>query len=351
MYALIRVLYLLCLAGIFNGCYRPKHYLIESAYSMDQQPPAPDYANPAHWATLPDRKDAADLTPAHSSFVDEQATAKVDVFFVHPTMYASQPQGSQSWNADVNDARLNARVDSSAITNQATVFNGSGRIYSPRYRQAHYSVFLTKDSLAHDQALALAYSDVKRAFEYYLSHYNHNRPIIIASHSQGTIHAIGLMQDFFDGKPLQSRLVAAYLIGRPISKGTFKHILPIEKPGEAGTFASWCTFLKNYHPEKGFFQEGPSILSTNPLLWNTSDTYAPRSLHKGGVGRKFTFVKKLTDAQNHQGLLWISKPHVPGGFLLQIKNWHVADINLFYGNIRENVALQVNNYFHTYSAK
>ncbi|MDR6197086.1 DUF3089 domain-containing protein [Siphonobacter sp. SORGH_AS_0500] len=351
MYALIRIILIPSLLLIFTGCFRPKRYLIESAYSMDQQPNAPDYSNSAHWATLPDRQDAADFIPRKSAYIDQQSTSKVDVFFIHPTLYAAKPEGNQSWNADVNDARINARVDSNSIINQATVFNGSGRIYSPRYRQAHYSVFVTKDTAARDQALALAYSDVKKAFEYYLRHYNKNRPIIIASHSQGSIHAIRLIQDFFDGKELQAQLVAAYLIGRPISKGTFKYISPIETPGQAGTFASWCTFKKGYHPEKGFFQEGPTIISTNPLLWNTSDTYASRSLHRGGVGLNFKFRKKLTDAQNHNGLLWISKPRVPFGFLLPIKNWHVADINMFYGNLRENVALQVENYFKTHSTR
>ncbi len=351
MHTLIRITLIPCLVFIFTGCFRSKRYLIESAYSMDQQPKAPDYSNPAHWATLPDRKDAADLVPKKSDYVDQQASAQADVFFVHPTLYAAKPKESQSWNADVEDAQINARVDSNSIINQATVFNGSGRIYTPRYRQAHYSVFLTKDSLAHDQALALAYSDVKKAFEYYLTHYNQNRPIIIASHSQGTIHAIRLVQEFFDGKELQTKLVAAYLIGYPIAKGTFKYILPIETPGQFGTFASWCTFTKGYHPQKGFFQEGPNIISTNPLIWNTSNRHASRHLHRGGVGLKFKFRRKLTDAETHNGLLWISKPRVPFGFLLPIKNWHVADINMFYGNIRENVALQVKNYFQTYSAR
>ena len=46
-------------------------------------PPAPDYAKPEHWAALPDREDAADFTPGGVS--DGQASASVDVFFVHPT--------------------------------------------------------------------------------------------------------------------------------------------------------------------------------------------------------------------------------------------------------------------------
>ncbi len=41
-------------------------------------------------------------------------------------------------------------------------------------------------------AFDLAYEDLKTAFENYLKHYNKGRPIIIASHSQGSLHALRL---------------------------------------------------------------------------------------------------------------------------------------------------------------
>ena len=62
-------------------------------------------------------------------------------------------------------------------------------------------------------AFELAYSDVLRAFDYYLAHENHGRPFILASHSQGSLHALRLIQERLAGKPLQKQLVAAYLIG------------------------------------------------------------------------------------------------------------------------------------------
>jgi len=50
-------------------------------------------------------------------------------------------------------------------------------------------------------AFELAYRDVKAAFLYYLEHNNSGRPIIIASHSQGSTHAKRLLKELFDGKP------------------------------------------------------------------------------------------------------------------------------------------------------
>ena len=60
------------------------------------------------------------------------------------------------------------------------------------------------------------------------------RPIIIASHSQGTTHAARLLKEFFDGKDLQYDLVAAYLVGMPVPKDYFKNIKVCETPTEIG---------------------------------------------------------------------------------------------------------------------
>src|SRR5512139_1181819 len=90
------------------------------------------------------------------------------------------------------------------------------RIYAPRFREAHISNYFTKDTIAALKAFDLAFQDVKKAFEYYLNNYNHGRPIIIASHSQGTTHALRLLKEYFEDKPLYNQLVAAYLVGMPI---------------------------------------------------------------------------------------------------------------------------------------
>ncbi len=84
------------------------------------------------------------------------------------------------------------------------MFNGSCRVFAPRYRQAHLKAFFMRSSNKSVEAFDTAYSDLKSAFEFYLLHYNKGRPIIIASHSQGTLHAIRLMKDFFANKPLKN---------------------------------------------------------------------------------------------------------------------------------------------------
>merc|ERR1719421_2833487 len=105
----------------------------------------------------------------------------------------------------------------------------------------------------------LAYADVKRAFEHYLRHFGgKRRPIILASHSQGTEHAMRLLRDYFNpetnaGKHLLKRLVAAYLPGMPTYKSVwqkhFPYIKICDSPSSLHCVASWNTLAYNSHRE------------------------------------------------------------------------------------------------------
>ena len=102
-----------------------------------QAPSPPDYTRSDHWASLPDKADNADLVPVET-LTNGQQEAEVDVFFIHPTSYSK----GELWNADVNDAKVNKKTDVGTMKYQASVFNGSCRIYAPRYRQAMIKAFL-----------------------------------------------------------------------------------------------------------------------------------------------------------------------------------------------------------------
>ena len=170
-------------------------YKMTKGAVQSKVPSAPDYVDLKYWAAHPEKKDMADSLPAQSNFKDEQATAEVDVFFLHPTTLTK----GGGWNGDLTDEALNKKTDGSTILYQASIFNAAGRVYAPRYRQAHYVCYLTKDTASAKAAFELAYQDLKAAFVYYLENWNKGRPIIIAAHSQGTQHAKRLMKEFFDG--------------------------------------------------------------------------------------------------------------------------------------------------------
>lgn len=179
---------------VLNACQRTP--VAWTRFRSEILPPAPDYAQAANWAALPQRADAADRLPLKSPYRDGQDSARADVFFVHPTVYLGQPPANDAWNAELRDSVLNRTVDNSTILNQASVFNGSCRVYAPRYRQAHYAVFTTADTASARHALDLAYADVKAAFQHYLDHFSGGRPVVVAGHSQGTVHAVRLLQEF-----------------------------------------------------------------------------------------------------------------------------------------------------------
>lgn len=319
--------------------------------SLDQLPVAPDYADLYFWAAHPDQYDSADLVPGTHQLTNNQAIAIADVFFVHPTIYTDDQHPTFPWNADLMDESLNRQVDGSTIKNQASVFNGSARVYAPRYRQAHIEVFYTGDSVIKATALDHAYQDVKAAFEYYLKNWNAGRPLIIASHSQGTLHAARLMKEYINQKDLKLQLVVAYLIGMPLNKELYSGILPCEAAEETGCWISWNTFKKGYFPDR-FEVTYAQALSTNPINWRIDETYASRTENMGGVMRHYeTILPEVTDAQNYRGVLWAEKPHFPGRLLLTTKRYHIADYNLYYLNIRENVATRVSTFLSQSTGK
>ncbi len=302
-------------------------------FAPEKVPAPPNYASLDAWAAHPQKTDAADHSPCGST-PDQQATAPVDVFFLHPTSYYGRRRKPVYWNADLRDAAVNARTDSGSILHQATIFNTVGRVYAPRYRQAHLNAFFTRDTANAAQALELAYRDVEAAFDHYLAHWNDGRPFIVAAHSQGAYLGMRLLRQRIEGTPLQGRLVVAYLVGWPVRQHYFTQIPPCITAEQTGCFCSWRTWRRDAAPQ---LPPQPEVVCTNPLTWSIQEGRADRSLNLGGVLRHLCKVyPALTDAEVYQGYLLASKPHFPGRFLLTRKNYHVGDLNLYYINVRKN---------------
>lgn len=315
-----------------------KYRVHTDEYHFKSKDGKPDYASLDYWAAHPGKQDPSDSIS--KPLLQEKRDSVADVFFLHPTTYTSKRK-TFTPNASIDDDYINAKTDYSTILYQASVFNASCRVYAPRYRQAHISNFYKEDKKEADRAFAIAYADIKEAFEYYLKKWNNNRPIIIAAHSQGSLLAEQLLKDFFDNKPLQNKLVVAYILGWPVPKDYFAALAMCKDSLQTRCICSWRTLRKGYLP--GYLRnEKENSLVTNPLTWTTTTEYAPRQLNKGSVLTKFNKVyKHATDTQISNGLLYVHKPRFPWGFLYTTKNYHIADINLFYINIRENVKKRI----------
>lgn len=302
----------------------------------------PDYSNLNYWAAHPWKKDLSDSIPKplRKNFVKDSL---VDVFFIHPTTLTTKEDNR--WNAPIDDATINAKTDYSSILYQASVFNEQCRVFAPRYRQAHYKAFFIAEREAAPY-FEIAYQDVKNAFEYYLKNYNGGRPIIIASHSQGTKHAARLLKEFFDGKDLQNKLVCAYIIGLPIPVNYFTSIPVSTNANSTGCVISWRTYKTGFIDQKFVAKENYKAVVVNPLTWTTDSLFVNKKNNKGGVLLKFNkIVPHVVNAQIHNNVLWTSKPDVFGKLFFTKKNFHAGDINLFYMNIRQNVRNRIKVHF------
>ena len=348
--------------------YRLKKQFMEDAVGemlgRDAVPnagPQPDYSDLRYWACSPEKKNASDHCP--SGLGNEEKTQKADVFYLYPTTYVSKlnpliplrdvddkgvllaSMKKASWNADLSDEHLNHLTDVRAIQNQATAFNASCRVFAPLYRQAHIKAFFAPHSKPSQKAFDMAYNDIVDAFEYYLDHYNQGRPIVIATHSQGTLHGIRLLKDYFDGKPLQKQLVCAYLVGYRLPKYMFDHIPLGKSPDAIGCVVGWRSFQEGIFTPDIKTENGDS-LCVNPLTWTTSLENVDKEANTGVLMGLNKLVPGEVGAriEPSSNMLWVSLAGLSAKVMGQIKNLHSFDYNLFWMNIRENVRLRVETY-------
>ena len=115
---------------------------------------------------------------------------------------------------------------------------------------------------------------------------------------------------------------------------------------KTGCSISWRS-IKQGHEGPDYMQaENFSCIVVNPLTWTTGNAKASKSLNRGGILFKFNKVKpNLVSAQVHKNVLWTSKPKFFGNIFLTTKNYHIADYNFFYMNIRNDVARRINYYW------
>ena len=327
-------LVLLCLSitRSFSQGGRFRERIQNSSAAPGETPPPPDYSDIHSWASHPSIHDMGDSIPKPLR-KEYSYDSTIDVFFIHPTTYLRKE--NDQMNGDVNNETLNDRTDNRTILNQASAFN-EFRLFAPRYRQANYSAYLSLLG-GYQDVFDTAYADVKKAFQYYLSHWNNGHPFFIASHSQGSQHAVRLIKELIEGTELEKKLVAAYIIGMPPIK-TGKLKIPVcNDPAQTGCYIAWNTFTEDFRQRFNFL--GRSDLETvNPLTWKTTGSVGTSAMHLGAVVNNFNSVKPhVLSAQIKSDKLVISPDSDSIDIPDRIENLHVLDINLFYVDIRNNL--------------
>jgi hypothetical protein len=326
------------------------------AFDPARAAPAPEYRSDDVWAALPETRDAADVAPLNLQPVDPKS-AQVDVFFVYPTVFMSR----EAWNADWRDAAYRDQVANGPLRGQASVFNGCCRVFAPHYRQMTLGGFV-KWSENSESAVALAYSDVERAFDEFVSRRAKGRPFILAGHSQGSRLLRTLIERRIEWTTHANRLVAAYLVGHWMEAEWFERPGALRACGTAydtGCVITWSSFAEGrnataqrltlgrssgYAPER----ERRPYVCINPLSWSTDGAVAPARLNRGawlhgGGATPRGFEPGLVSARCNDGALYVSAPRqkIYTDLVIPFGNFHNLDYNMVYMNVRDNLPVRI----------
>lgn len=313
----------------------------------------PDYTLDSNWLAKPG------VTPDESGWLPKggkaaPTTRRTAIFYIHPTTYLARDK----WNAALDEGGDTAFRDALFLRSQASAFADAGAVWAPRYRQAAFGAFLLKSADA-GKALDLAYGDVLAAFDRFLAAQPKHSPIILAGHSQGALHLSRLLVD--RRAALKGRLVAAYVVGWPLSLTAdlpAMEILPCAASDQTGCLLSWMSFaepanadiiLQNWVGTKGvrgITRTQANLVCVNPLTGTQGGAATidknPGTMVPDASFSSATLLPGAVGARCDEGLLKIGGM-IPamGPYVLPGNNYHVYDYALFWAAIRADVARRV----------
>ena len=312
-------------------------------------PAGADYAQAGMWIARPDiAGNPALWTPEGFAAT---ATPRAAVFFVHPTSFLER----SAWNAPVTDAESQNRA-ALFVRSQASAFNAIGAVWAPKYRQATFGAFLTNADNAR-RALDFAYRDVRAAYEAFLAQAPAGSPIVLAAHSQGSLHLMRLLQERIRGAPEAERIVAAYVVGWPVSVTADMPAMPLpacQSPSQARCLLSWQSFSEPADPSQvtevydesagpgGASRNGSNMVCTNPITGAAGGEARPAdnlgTLVPNEDFSSAEFRRGAVPARcGPRGFLLIGdNDALPdmGSYALPGNNYHVYDYALFWANVR-----------------
>jgi hypothetical protein len=357
--------------------------------------PADDYANPDIWLCRPGRQDACavpqdativavDGTFTHEAFHPAK-NPPIDCFYVYPTV-STETTGN-------SDLQING-PEKSVVNAQFARFASRCRLYAPMYRQVTLTALramIAGKPIPVDRELG--YNDVLAAWNYYLAHDNKGRGFVLVGHSQGSGVLTQLIKNEIDGKPIQSQLISAILMGTslPVPKGAdvggaFKHIPVCRTAGQIGCVIAYADFRATSPPPAnsrfGKAPEGMQAVCANPAALSGGsgalDAYlSPGRITTGAdavpeafawtepakaIDTPFVKVPGLLSAEcvvdEHGSYLAVSLHPTPGGARVNdisgdvvvngqvLQDWglHLIDANLTMGNLMAVVADETKTY-------
>ena len=233
--------------------------LVSTIVFSQEHPTSPrnDYSKAETWLCRPGRHDACDVDltttviSANGKLAREpwaaNPKAPIDCFYVYPTV---------SLDPTPNSDMVAGEEELSVVRVQAARFGSQCRVYAPLYRQVTLAAL--RSVLAGRPAAVdrnLTYNDVLDAWNYYLTHDNQGRGVVLIGHSQGSMVLTELIKREIDGKPIQKRLISALLLGTslPVPRdkdvgGAFQQIPLCRNSKQIGCVITYASFRANAPP-------------------------------------------------------------------------------------------------------
>ena len=229
-----------------------------AADEVQAVPQAPCYANTTMWYCVEN---------------DLQGTG-ADVFYIPSTWEFdwTTADGRVSHYADVwNPAhRKHMNIEQRKVAGYMAQGNN---FYSPFYRHITLETWATLNEDTISRRVQLAMTDVKQAFDHFLSRRDPTRPLVIAGFSQGAKAVVELLK--YMNSDTYRHLVAAYVLGYKVTpEDTLqsRHIKAARDSADIGVTICYNS-VKDVRYVKPVVSE-PNTMCINPVNWRTDATPA-----------------------------------------------------------------------------
>lgn len=308
------------------------------------------------------------LSPAGAALgtvkVRADRTPAVDCFYVYPTV-SHQTTENANLVIDPEENRV--------ALFQAARFSQRCRVYAPMYRQLTLQGLTSARSPA---GRAIAYADVKAAWDDYLKRFNHGRGVVLIGHSQGAFMLRALIRNQIDRVPaVRRRLVSALLLGANVAvkKGTgiggdFHHVPACRRASQLGCVVAYSTFNAPVPADAAFGRLAGSGPTANPAAPAGQEVLCTNPAALGGGAGTLDPIYPVAATAAAPHTVWTVAPgsyrarcsSADGARVLQLSSlggapvlkpspfpsWglHTFDVNLALGNLVDLVGRQARAY-------
>jgi len=293
-----------------------------------------DYADTTYWYSCGDESHAA------------------DVFYVYPTVatYSFVENGS-SWFADITRPEMREEANGNQRFNM--MLYGEYNFYAPYYRQMIFEAYQQPASML-VQLVETPAQDIRDAFQYYMTHYNHGRPFFLIGHSQGSQVLIELLKKGMTAEQRQ-QMVAAYCIGYHVYAEELNAYPDALKPATDSIMQGLVVFNSVTDTTAiGRVSRG-DVVGINPTTWTMATDTIPAEYHLGmakyNEARDSVLIVPCptrTNLYNHTTVCPDLDPDmvfIPAyEDMFPRGNLHFADSWLFGGNVIQNMRCRLKHY-------